>query len=75
MSYLIWSYEHNSWWASGRSGYTCDLGQAGRYSAEEAGNIVTDSVMMDELVVPEFWAERYGEPKFHPYQENGYEHW
>jgi len=75
MKYLIWSYEHNAWWASNRYGYAPEFEDAGRYSAEEAGKIVTDSVMMDELLVPEFWADQYGEPKFHPYQENGYEHW
>jgi len=72
MAYLIWSYEHNSWWAPNHRGYTPEFDEAGRYSAQEAGDIVTQSIMMDELVVPEFWAKRYGSPHNHPYANYDY---
>jgi hypothetical protein len=38
---VIWSEEHGAWWAPGRSGYTRSLSNAGRYSKEEAQEIVT----------------------------------
>lgn len=38
--WLIWSNEHNSWWAPSRRGYVNDVRFAGRYSFEEAVEIV-----------------------------------
>jgi len=38
---VIWSEEHQAWWSPSRSGYTRSLADAGRYSAEEAQEIVT----------------------------------
>jgi len=72
MDYLIWSYEHNSWWASNHRGYTEKIEEAGQYSAQEAGDIVTSSIMMEEIAVPEFWAQRYGIPHNHPYHNYDY---
>jgi hypothetical protein len=34
--WLVWSNEHNGWWAPGWNGYVKDIHQAGRYSQEEA---------------------------------------
>ena len=39
--YLIWSNEHSAWWRPNRCGYTCVIGQAGRYSKQEARQICT----------------------------------
>lgn len=38
--YLIWSNEHNAWWRPGRCGYTDHRSLAGRYTLEEAIEIV-----------------------------------
>jgi len=70
VNYLIWSYEHNSWWAPHGCGYEESIDKAGRYSVESATRIVADSIMMDELVVPEFWAQRYGSPDNRPYDKH-----
>ena len=40
---LIWSIEHTAWWALLRRGYTKDYQQAGRYTSEEAAQIVRDA--------------------------------
>lgn len=37
---LIWSFEHNGWWAPGRQGYVSDVDAAGRYFLAEARQIV-----------------------------------
>lgn len=36
MKYLIWSNEHNSWWAPNHGGYVDRAESAGRYSKDEA---------------------------------------
>jgi hypothetical protein len=41
--WLIYSFEHASWWRPQRLGYTIHLGQAGKYSFEEALHIVTQA--------------------------------
>ena len=41
--WLIWSNEHGRWWAPGRMGYRAFIGQAGRYTIEEASQIVEDA--------------------------------
>lgn len=38
--WLVWSNEHKSWWAPGHKGYTSSREKAGRYTLEEAVNIV-----------------------------------
>jgi len=68
MKYVIWSYEHNAWWAPNHSGYTTELQQAGRYSAEEAGAIVTNSIWLEEIAILEKLAEANGAPTCHPYE-------
>jgi len=37
--YVIWSNEHNSWWAPNRLGYSKSLKGAGIYTREEAIDI------------------------------------
>lgn len=34
--YLIFSVPHNAWWRKGRSGYTVDENEAGRYTLDDA---------------------------------------
>jgi len=66
--YMIWSFEHRQWWGPGHCGYTPDMEKAGRYTAEEAGAIVTDSVLLEEVAILSEVAARYGgPPKYHPY--------
>lgn len=67
-NYVIWSYEHRAWWAPYRCGYTEDLEQAGRYSLREAGDIVVNSVMVEELALHENIAKDWGPPKYDPYK-------
>lgn len=40
MKYLIWSIEHGMWWKPYEMGYTKDIYSAGRYTAEEAVEIL-----------------------------------
>lgn len=61
MKYLIWSNEHNAWWRAGRAGYTNDKKSAGRYSGEEAAQIIANAnialapnQIQDEVLVGDF---------------------
>lgn len=38
--WLVWSEEHGAWWKPGRRGYTRSIREAGRYSLDEAADIV-----------------------------------
>ena len=69
MEYLSWSFEHLAWWRSNEEGYTTNLAQAGRYSQEDAGRIVTQSIFLEEVAILERVIERHGgePPRFHPY--------
>lgn len=53
---LIWSMEHNAWWAAHECGYTTERGAAGRYTRERAQQIVDGSggknERIEELEVP-----------------------
>lgn len=40
--FLIWSIEHGSWWRSNHEGYTSDVKEAGKYSFDEAIDIVNN---------------------------------
>jgi hypothetical protein len=40
--WLIWSIEHGAWWKPKRCGYTKHIKDAGRYSYQEARQIVWD---------------------------------
>jgi hypothetical protein len=40
MQWLIWSLEHGAYWKPRREGYTRERVHAGRYSFEEASEIV-----------------------------------
>jgi hypothetical protein len=51
---LIWSFEHNAWWAPGWSGYVMDAERAGRYSLAEAERICrrANIAEFNEAIVP-----------------------
>lgn len=65
--YVIWSFEHEAWRGPDHRGYVLDLKDAGRYSAQDAGEIVTSSVMLDEVAIVAQLAEMHGAPEYHPY--------
>ena len=67
--YLIYSYEHRAWWLPTRRGYTGYLADAGRFTPEEAYDIVKNAniVRIEELAIPESWALQHGAPTCHPY--------
>lgn len=37
--WVIWSFEHDAWWAPGECGYVLDLADAGRYTETRAREI------------------------------------
>lgn len=39
-AFMVWSIEHDAWWAPNHSGYVQDPKEAGRYSFDEAIDIV-----------------------------------
>jgi len=41
--WLLWSIEHSAWWKPNNRGYTRSRADAGRYSFEEACQIVTQA--------------------------------
>lgn len=52
--YLIWSFEHNAWWAPGECGYVGDADQAGRYTLKRAEEICLRANIpaINEAIVP-----------------------
>jgi hypothetical protein len=38
--YLVWSFEHNAWWAPAQNGYVLEFKEAGRYGYQEAIQIM-----------------------------------
>ena len=56
--WLIWSVEHRCWWKPNSFGYTANREDAGRYSLEEAKEIVRNANKWspwfpDDSMVPE----------------------
>lgn len=43
MKWLIWSIEHDRWWAPNHRGYVHSKALAGRYSYDDALAIVTEA--------------------------------
>ena len=66
--YVIWSFERQQWWASGEHGYKVNLDRAGRYTRQDAGRIVIDSVMLDDVGMLYSEAVSNGPPLYHPYK-------
>lgn len=55
MTFLIWSTKTKAWWKPEKQGYTLHWPEAGRYTEDEAREIVTRSV--DSMAVEEYLAE------------------
>jgi hypothetical protein len=51
--YLLWSFEHQDWWAPARNGYAHTVATAGRYTAEETADILANDVMRRHFPVAE----------------------
>lgn len=66
--FVIWSFEHDTWWAANEQGYVRELENAGRYNASDAGRIVVNSVWLDEIAIVESIAVERGAPQHHPYR-------
>ncbi len=49
IKYIIWSIERRSWCTSNTKGYTFVLGQAGRYSRDQAAKIISDANREGEI--------------------------
>ena len=68
--FVIWSWERQAWWAPERQGYTEQLEQAGRYSHQEAADIVVGHIPAgEEVAVLEAVALQHlcGRPRvYHP---------
>jgi hypothetical protein len=60
--WVVWSFEHEAWWAPGRRGYVEELARAGRYSEPEARAIEAQAnlVRLNEWAMPLADAERLG---------------
>lgn len=57
--WLIWSFEHQGWWKPKKFGYTTNILEAGRYSYQEAKNIVEKANygcynIPEEAMVPDY---------------------
>jgi hypothetical protein len=52
--FVIWSIEHNAWWAPNRHGYVRDVIRAGRYAQSEAREIVdaANGRRLEECMIP-----------------------
>lgn len=62
--FVIWSWEHNAWWAPHREGYTDSLADAGLYSFDEAADIVIGHIPAgEEVAVLEAEAHLRGVPR------------
>jgi hypothetical protein len=62
--YIIWSIEHDGWWAPNKRGYVEKLANAGLYSYEEAFEIVRGANYCLQLEKP---------PKFDKYMNTPHE--
>jgi hypothetical protein len=51
MKYLLFKTEYQQWWAADRDGYVSTAAQAGRYTAEEAIEIMCDSIPPGRTIV------------------------
>jgi hypothetical protein len=54
--FLIWSLEHDGWWAPNEIGYTRELGEAGRYGKQHAGLILERANAMHNGVLRDYLA-------------------
>jgi hypothetical protein len=60
-TFLIWSLEHDAWWAPHGCGYTRELAEAGRYDEAQARGIVTRGNLVHNAVLQDYLAEHNSE--------------
>ena len=62
--WVIWSFEHDAWWAPHERGYVLELAQAGRYTKARALEIEAHAnvVRPNELALSLAHAETHGHP-------------
>ncbi len=53
-AWVIWSEEHQAWWAPAKQGYTSSLKNAGRYTQAQAQEIEQSA---NAYLPPEAWRE------------------
>ena len=53
MMYLIWKDEYQQWWAPDRLGYVFSVAEAGRYTAEQAADIMASDIPKRNRLVRE----------------------
>lgn len=51
MRYLIWSFHHGLWWGPNQNGYVHSVAIAGKYTAEEAMEILCNDVVRRNMPV------------------------
>jgi len=66
MKWLVWSNEHDAWWAPNHNGYVRRRAEAGRYEFDDALAIVTDANwgladVADETMCPDWPAQKKGD--------------
>lgn len=62
--WLIWSNEHNAWWAPNSLGYTPSITKAGRYTLEDTRARTMHAGPMEcgrpsEAIVPELYDDKW----------------
>lgn len=60
--YLIWSIEHEAWWAPNELGYTSVINEAGWYLVDDAKRILqhANSNEINEIAIPLRMLHRMG---------------
>lgn len=68
---LIWSFEHNAWWAPAACGYVATVAEAGLYTLATAIDICARAniARINEAIVPLPW--QYRGRKNDPQRPNG----
>ena len=65
-TFVIWSWEHQAWWAPNRQGYTELLAQAGHYTFEEAADLTVGHIPAGEEVAMRLAeAQQRGRPQMY----------
>jgi hypothetical protein len=60
--YLIWSNQHQMWWRAARAGYTPYIEEAGRYTHDDASQIVSAATLdgaLDQAAVNPVTGQEY----------------
>jgi len=72
LTYYIWSWEHQAWWRPAKAGYTRRAHEAGKYTYEEAAEIVVGHFPPgEEVAVDQFWFGSQGKPPMYRHTSGG----